>query len=179
MHDHRDTGLRCRSQPSREPCTPARPPLLALPLKLLGPMCLALDNLNSKNRKSKIENKGPELWCCSAAVRPCALQACLPALAQHAGRGLGLWEGLPESAAKPLLPAGWFLHHTPKASPWLQAEGRAAQVAHPLRPATAKAVYQFWRAKRKKAGKPLLRRLQAPTSASDTNPFAVFRRAGC
>ena len=55
--------------------------------------------------------------------------------------------------------------------------GLTGQVAHPLRPSTAKAAYLYWKGKRKKAGRPLLRRLQAPTSASDTNPFAVFRRA--
>ena len=36
-------------------------------------------------------------------------------------------------------------------------------------------VYDYWVAKRKKWGKPILRRLQAPTSASDSNPFLVFR----
>ncbi len=38
-------------------------------------------------------------------------------------------------------------------------------------------VYEYWAAKRRRWGKPILRRLQAPTSASDTNPFNVFRRA--
>jgi enhancer of polycomb-like protein len=37
------------------------------------------------------------------------------------------------------------------------------------------AVYDYWQQKRAKWGKPLLRRLQAPTSASDKNPFNVFR----
>eukprot|EP00983_Pelagomonas_calceolata_P132397 1161864-Pelagomonas_calceolata.AAC.18 len=37
------------------------------------------------------------------------------------------------------------------------------------------AVYDYWAAKRKKWGKPLLRRLQAPTNPSDTNPYNVFR----
>ncbi|QDZ24925.1 hypothetical protein HOP50_15g74680 [Chloropicon primus] len=37
------------------------------------------------------------------------------------------------------------------------------------------AVYNYWRQKRAKWNKPLLRRLQAPTSASDTNPYNVFR----
>ncbi|GBF97060.1 hypothetical protein Rsub_09533 [Raphidocelis subcapitata] len=36
-------------------------------------------------------------------------------------------------------------------------------------------VYEYWAAKRRRWGKPILRRLQAPTSASDTNPFNVFR----
>jgi enhancer of polycomb-like protein len=36
-------------------------------------------------------------------------------------------------------------------------------------------VYDYWVVKRKKWGKPILRRLQAPTSASDSNPFLVFR----
>jgi hypothetical protein len=36
-------------------------------------------------------------------------------------------------------------------------------------------VYQYWLAKRKKWGKPLLRRLQAPTPANDSNPHRVFR----
>jgi hypothetical protein len=37
-------------------------------------------------------------------------------------------------------------------------------------------VLAYWRKKRAARGKPLLRRLQAPTSSSDTNPFNVFRR---
>lgn len=37
------------------------------------------------------------------------------------------------------------------------------------------AVYDYWQQKRAKWGKPLLRRLQAPTSASDKNPYNVFR----
>lgn len=36
-------------------------------------------------------------------------------------------------------------------------------------------VYNYWRAKRERLGKPILRRLQAPTNPSDTNPFNVFR----
>lgn len=36
-------------------------------------------------------------------------------------------------------------------------------------------VYTYWAAKRKKWGKPILRRLQAPTLASDTNPYNTFR----
>jgi len=37
------------------------------------------------------------------------------------------------------------------------------------------AVYEYWARKRKAWGKPIMRRLQAPTPASDTNPFNVFR----
>jgi len=37
------------------------------------------------------------------------------------------------------------------------------------------AVYEYWQQKRKRWNKPLLRRLQAPTSAADTNPYNVFR----
>jgi hypothetical protein len=36
-------------------------------------------------------------------------------------------------------------------------------------------VYGYWAAKRKRWGKPILRRLQAPTIASDTNPYNTFR----
>lgn len=36
-------------------------------------------------------------------------------------------------------------------------------------------VYGYWSAKRKRWGKPILRRLQAPTVASDTNPYNTFR----
>ncbi|WIA18855.1 hypothetical protein OEZ85_003533 [Tetradesmus obliquus] len=36
-------------------------------------------------------------------------------------------------------------------------------------------VYNYWAGKRKKWGKPILRRLQAPTLASDTNPYNTFR----
>lgn len=46
----------------------------------------------------------------------------------------------------------------------------------PLRPPVRDAVLAYWRRKRSARGKPLLRRLQAPTSSSDTNPFNVFRR---
>lgn len=37
------------------------------------------------------------------------------------------------------------------------------------------AVYRYWLDKRKQLGKPLLRRLQAPTNSSDTNPHSCFR----
>ena len=37
------------------------------------------------------------------------------------------------------------------------------------------ALYQYWLDKRKQLGKPLLRRLQAPTNSSDTNPHSCFR----
>lgn len=41
-------------------------------------------------------------------------------------------------------------------------------------------VYGYWAGKRKRWGKPILRRLQAPTIASDTNPYNTFRCAnGC
>ena len=45
----------------------------------------------------------------------------------------------------------------------------------PLRPIMRDAVYHYWAEKRKRAGKPFIRRLWAPTSASDQNPFGVFR----
>ncbi|EIE24666.1 hypothetical protein COCSUDRAFT_41002 [Coccomyxa subellipsoidea C-169] len=47
--------------------------------------------------------------------------------------------------------------------------------AHPVRTLVRDAIYDFWRTKRERIGKPLLRRLQAPTSSSDQNPFGVFR----
>eukprot|EP00195_Chlamydomonas_chlamydogama_P006076 CAMPEP_0202910272 /NCGR_PEP_ID=MMETSP1392-20130828/51605_1 /ASSEMBLY_ACC=CAM_ASM_000868 /TAXON_ID=225041 /ORGANISM="Chlamydomonas chlamydogama, Strain SAG 11-48b" /LENGTH=482 /DNA_ID=CAMNT_0049600335 /DNA_START=92 /DNA_END=1536 /DNA_ORIENTATION=+ len=37
------------------------------------------------------------------------------------------------------------------------------------------AVYDYWLNKRKRSGKPFMRRLQAPTPATDTNPYNVFR----
>ena len=37
------------------------------------------------------------------------------------------------------------------------------------------AVYAFWLEKRKRSGKPALRRLQPPTAVTDPNPFNVFR----
>ena len=46
-----------------------------------------------------------------------------------------------------------------------------------LRPPVRDAVFQYWKTKRSRQGKPLLRRLQAPTNPSDTNPFNVFRCA--
>jgi len=39
-------------------------------------------------------------------------------------------------------------------------------------------VYEYWAAKRRKWGKPLMRRLQAPTNPSDANPYNVFRCVG-
>lgn len=47
----------------------------------------------------------------------------------------------------------------------------------PLRAPVRDAVFTYWRRKRAARGRPLLRRLQAPTSSSDTNPFNVFRCA--
>lgn len=47
--------------------------------------------------------------------------------------------------------------------------------AHPVRTIVRDALYEYWRIKRERIGKPLVRRLQAPTSSSDQNPFAVFR----
>ncbi|GLC38898.1 hypothetical protein PLESTB_000459500 [Pleodorina starrii] len=37
------------------------------------------------------------------------------------------------------------------------------------------AVYDYWRGKRERLNKPVMRRLQAPTNPSDTNPYNVFR----
>jgi hypothetical protein len=37
-------------------------------------------------------------------------------------------------------------------------------------------VYEYWLEKRKAKAKPLLRRLQAPTPESETNPYLVFRQ---
>lgn len=36
--------------------------------------------------------------------------------------------------------------------------------------------FDYWLEKRKNKGKPLLRRLQAPTPESDANPYLVFRQ---
>ena len=47
--------------------------------------------------------------------------------------------------------------------------------ARALRQPVLLAVYAYWREKRVKRGKPLLRSLQAPTASSDSNPFNVFR----
>ncbi len=52
----------------------------------------------------------------------------------------------------------------------------ALAAGQPLRAPVRDAVLAYWRRKRAARGKPLLRRLQAPTSSSDTNPFNVFRR---
>ncbi len=49
--------------------------------------------------------------------------------------------------------------------------------AHPVRVIVRDVLYEYWRTKRERLGKPLVRRLQAPTSSSDQNPFAVFRCA--
>ena len=50
----------------------------------------------------------------------------------------------------------------------------AMNMVQPLRPIMRDAVYHYWAEKRKRAGKPFIRRLWAPTSASDQNPFSVF-----
>jgi hypothetical protein len=39
----------------------------------------------------------------------------------------------------------------------------------------AAAVYEYWLDKRKRLGKPALRRLQPPPAVTDPNPFNVFR----
>ena len=51
----------------------------------------------------------------------------------------------------------------------------AMDLVQPLRPSMRDAVYGYWAAKRKRTGKPFIRRLWAPTSSSDQNPFSVFR----
>lgn len=51
----------------------------------------------------------------------------------------------------------------------------ALAAATGLRPAFLGRVYDHWRRKRSRAGRPLLRRLRAPTAPADTNPFHVFR----
>lgn len=51
----------------------------------------------------------------------------------------------------------------------------AMQAGCPCRHRTAEAVYDYWLAKRMAAGRPLLRSLQAPTSASENNWLATFR----
>lgn len=53
----------------------------------------------------------------------------------------------------------------------MEALTQVAAVRQPVKDA----VYQFWQDKRKRLGKPLLRRLQAPTNPSDTNPHSCFR----
>ena len=59
-----------------------------------------------------------------------------------------------------------------------QAMDALTQVA-PLRQPVKEAVYKYWLAKRKRRGKPLLRRLQAPTASNDSNPHNVFRWGCC
>ena len=51
----------------------------------------------------------------------------------------------------------------------------ALSQASGLRPGILARVYDHWRRKRSRRGRPLLRRLAAPTPAADTNPFHVFR----
>ena len=55
-----------------------------------------------------------------------------------------------------------------------QAMEALTQVAA-VRQSVKDAVYQYWLDKRKRLGKPLLRRLQPPTNPSDTNPHSCFR----
>jgi len=51
----------------------------------------------------------------------------------------------------------------------------ALRTATGFKHAVLSAVYEYWQEKREKRNKPLLRRLQAATSVSDTNPYNVFR----
>ena len=51
----------------------------------------------------------------------------------------------------------------------------AMDMVQPLRASMREAVYSYWAGKRKRTGKPFIRRLWAPTSSSDQNPFSVFR----
>ena len=51
----------------------------------------------------------------------------------------------------------------------------AMDMVQPLRAIMRDAVYGYWADKRKRTGKPFIRRLWAPTSSSDQNPFSVFR----
>ena len=44
------------------------------------------------------------------------------------------------------------------------------------RPAILEAVYEYWCDKRRRTGKPCLRRLQPPPAPNDANPFNVFRQ---
>lgn len=53
----------------------------------------------------------------------------------------------------------------------MEALTQVAAVRQPVKDA----MYQYWLDKRKQLGKPLLRRLQAPTNSSDTNPHSCFR----
>ena len=52
---------------------------------------------------------------------------------------------------------------------------QAMSKTHALRHPTLLAIYNYWREKRVKRGRPLLRSLQAPTAPSDSNPYNVFR----
>ncbi len=60
--------------------------------------------------------------------------------------------------------------------PWPRAHD-ALRESLRARPQICHDVYQYWAAKRKRLGRPLVRRLQAPTPASDNNPFNTFRCA--
>ncbi|KAB1212751.1 Enhancer of polycomb-like protein 1 [Morella rubra] len=47
--------------------------------------------------------------------------------------------------------------------------------AHSVRYAVLQSVYSYWREKRERWQKPILRRLQPPPPVNDTNPYNVFR----
>ncbi|XP_041028315.1 uncharacterized protein LOC121268219 [Juglans microcarpa x Juglans regia] len=47
--------------------------------------------------------------------------------------------------------------------------------AHSLRYAVLQSVYNYWKEKRERWQKPILRRLQPPPPVNDTNPYNVFR----
>ncbi|KAK7272973.1 hypothetical protein RIF29_14018 [Crotalaria pallida] len=47
--------------------------------------------------------------------------------------------------------------------------------AQPIKYAIVQSAYDYWKEKRERRQKPILRRLQPPPPANDTNPFNVFR----
>ncbi|KAL6140572.1 hypothetical protein ACLB2K_058871 [Fragaria x ananassa] len=57
----------------------------------------------------------------------------------------------------------------------LQLDVATEALQGPLRYAVIRSVYEYWKDKRERWQKPILRRLQPPPPVNDTNPYNVFR----
>ncbi|XP_031496331.1 enhancer of polycomb-like protein 1 [Nymphaea colorata] len=57
----------------------------------------------------------------------------------------------------------------------LQLDAAAEALAQNMRYAVFQSIYNYWKAKRERWQKPILRRIQPPPPVNDTNPYNVFR----
>lgn len=91
-------------------------------------------------------------WCRGSAGRPRRLQAVPPPLLLEA-TALAVWRSARAPRCDPTVQ-----HLPPAARDTIRAD-----------------VYNYWLQRRKALGRPLMRRLQAPTPINDQNPYNVFR----